>query len=227
MLGVVEVIESQFGITYPPPTLPAVPWLRHNPTLMNFAVVILKIVEEHTKDGPRNCIHLRLWLGLMGNFNYDAIILSDLLEDHTILKELYIRGIIDYSPPRLCIAQPFREVQYMLILRGRRWPEPHPHMQPMRVLIINAGGVQHPDFPVAFAQLNDQHNPHLVVVTETRVGGAEGGHKRLSMNFQESLFLDPAGFLGGMWLFWNSNLLTSQLMYQNDKSLSVELTLRD
>ncbi|OMP11427.1 hypothetical protein COLO4_03823 [Corchorus olitorius] len=141
MLGVVEVIESQFGITYPPPTLPAVPWLRHNPTLMNFAVVILKIVEEHTKDGPR--------------------------------------------------------------------------------------GVQHPDFPVAFAQLNDQHNPHLVVVTETRVGGAEGGHKRLSMNFQESLFLDPAGFLGGMWLFWNSNLLTSQLMYQNDKSLSVELTLRD
>ncbi|OMP09468.1 vascular endothelial growth factor receptor 2 [Corchorus olitorius] len=104
MIGVGDVIESQFQITYPPPTLPPVSWLRQNPTLMTLAAVILKIVEKHTEDGACNFILLCLWLGLMGNFNYDAIILSDLLEDHTILKELYMRGIAHYSPPRLCFA---------------------------------------------------------------------------------------------------------------------------
>ncbi|OMP09466.1 hypothetical protein COLO4_05443 [Corchorus olitorius] len=140
MIGVDDVIERQFQITYTPPTLPPVSWLRQNPSLMTLDADILMIVEKHNEDGAR--------------------------------------------------------------------------------------GVRHLDFPVAFAQLNEQHNPHLAVFTETRVGGSEGSHQRLSMNFQESLFQDLTGFFGGMRLFWNTNLFTSQLMYQTDKSLLVELRLR-
>ncbi|OMP08533.1 hypothetical protein COLO4_06379 [Corchorus olitorius] len=61
-----------------------------------------------------------------------------------------------------------------------------PNMQSIRVLIINAGGVLNPDFARAFAELRYQHDPHLALITETRLGGVEGRNLRLSMNMPVS-----------------------------------------
>ncbi|OMP07943.1 hypothetical protein COLO4_06920 [Corchorus olitorius] len=72
--------------------------------------MILKFVEEYTYCGIYNCAFLRLWLGLMGNFNFESVTLLELLGEHSILKELYTRGIINFSPPRLSLQQTFLEI---------------------------------------------------------------------------------------------------------------------
>ncbi|OMO51600.1 protein HASTY 1 [Corchorus olitorius] len=71
-------------------------------------------------------------------------------------------------------------------------------MQSLKILILNAGGVQHPDFLRIFSQLYNEHRPQEALVTETRLALAQVRHQRLSLDFPEPSILDPIGY------FWRA-----------------------
>lgn len=50
-----------------------------------------------------------------------------------------------------------------------------------------------------------KHNPSLVIVTETRVGGARAKDITNGLPFDRAIHTDTIGYAGGLWLLWNSD----------------------
>ncbi|OMP09517.1 cc-nbs-lrr resistance protein [Corchorus olitorius] len=60
-----------------------------------------------------------------------------------------------------------------ILLRASQEETTPQNLQPVRVLVLNAGGIQNPDFPQVFYELCEQHDPQFALVTETRLGGPQ------------------------------------------------------
>ncbi|OMP12039.1 hypothetical protein COLO4_03500 [Corchorus olitorius] len=250
MRAIVDLIECHFQITYPTTRLAASPQLREDPMLINIVKVILKILEQCTTEGMAGCTVIRLWLG---SFTVGELLITlppqlalqqsfqeirhmnppgrDVhLEIPGDEKKAYVISAaatfmpschISFGVDNACknTIHSFRLISSPIPIEG-----PPPNMQPLRIVIINAGSVRNPDFSPTFAQLCDEFNPHLALVTETRVGGVEGRNQRLAVDFEASSSLNPDGYFEGTWFFWNPQLLGCQLMYHTDTSLSAELS---
>ncbi|OMO54928.1 Endonuclease/exonuclease/phosphatase [Corchorus olitorius] len=248
--------------------------LRQNPSLVTIVKIILKFVEDYTPLGRDGCILLKLWLGVMGNFDIDSFNLPVILNDNFILEQLFTRGAADYWRPRLSLQDCYVDIidfkatervvdvdiageqrtgfiitslptlaatlytsfnlnldnhftlhNLKLIIPSNPEQQPSQNMQPMIILILNAGGIRNPTFTRRFTQLCHQHNPHAVLVTETRVGGVDGRNHRMSMNFPFTTYLKPIGYFGGQWLLWNSNVFSCQLICHTDRLLLAKLSI--
>lgn len=49
----------------------------------------------------------------------------------------------------------------------------------------------------------NEHQPYLVVITETRIGGDRGREICESLGLPKFEISEPVGFAGGIWLLWN------------------------
>ncbi|OMO77909.1 hypothetical protein COLO4_24950 [Corchorus olitorius] len=264
----VELIEIQFQISYPSMPLAASPQFQQNPTLIDIIKIVLTVAHSYPPCGPSGVTLLGHWLGVMQAIDINSINLEALLEDQSILKELYTRGLTHCSVPELCLHQSFREIEHRTLTNGvtrihilgelkkifivnttpvsnaslytlfsvsrpdqttlhecrlRLHTSNEPGASPMRILIINASGIRNPAFMVALTEHRTEFNPHLVLVTETRLGGVEGRLARLSTNFRAATYLETVGNFGGVWLLWNSRILRLQIIVRTDRSLTTKL----
>lgn len=66
------------------------------------------------------------------------------------------------------------------------------------------------------------HNPNILVLTETRVSGEKANiilnGSQIQMDRVEKV--EARGFKGGIWMFWNSQEVTLELISANDQSIT-------
>ncbi|OMO99930.1 hypothetical protein COLO4_13019 [Corchorus olitorius] len=71
-----------------------------------------------------------------------------------------------------------------------------------RILVYNAAGAGNENFSEYLASHYFNENPHLTIVTETRLSGTESRKARENLIFEQSHSLNASGFCGGLWLLW-------------------------
>ncbi|OMO89365.1 hypothetical protein COLO4_19792 [Corchorus olitorius] len=106
----VNLIETQFLISYSSMTIEHSSEVQRDPSLRSIIKLLLRLIEEHTDCGAHGGLMLRTWLGLREHPYQNATNLMAMLSDHQILKKLYSRGIADLHPPRLSIHHTFQSI---------------------------------------------------------------------------------------------------------------------
>ncbi|OMO65288.1 hypothetical protein COLO4_31359 [Corchorus olitorius] len=231
MRGFIALIESQFQITYFSMGIWSSRELRADPSLMNMIRIIIKVVQDYAECGRDGSRLLLLWLRLVGYLDINSIDLPSLLNNNMIVKQAYMVTTMPTALASIYASFSINDgdsstLHRLTILLHASQEETAPqNMMPVRVLVLNAGGIQNPDFPRVFYELCEQHYPQFVLVTETRLGGPQARRQRLSMPFPATSSLEPIGHFGGLWLLWNTTTFRCQLTYRTDTSLAAQLTL--
>ncbi|OMO56277.1 hypothetical protein COLO4_35708 [Corchorus olitorius] len=218
MLGAIELVEAQFRISYPSNTLAASPEFRQDPSLINIIHIVLKVVQDYTPCGKYGSTLIMLWLDLIGNVDVDSICLPALVQhlnstdryiSFDIMGEVKRALVLTTSPISMASLYTAFTLNHdegstdstlhklIIALHKANEQAASPNMHVLRILIFNAGGVQNPAFLPVFSWLFNEHNPHMALVTETRLSGAQARHRRLSLDFPESSILDSIGYFGG------------------------------
>ncbi|OMO61328.1 hypothetical protein CCACVL1_23602 [Corchorus capsularis] len=123
-------------------------------------------------------------------------------------------GVLDLSPPPqlgscnsplLCISSQSRARVHSIMY-----------------IILNARGAYNPDFIFRFAELTFEHQPDIVIVTETRLSGEEDRIARESMTYTGAVSLQAVGYFGGIWFLWKQNKLQLRTIRRADQSITLQ-----
>ena len=74
----------------------------------------------------------------------------------------------------------------------------------MKVLIWNCRGALKPNFQDHITDLFRSHNPAILVVMETHIGGVRAREITDRLPFENAIHTDTIGLTGGLWMLWNS-----------------------
>ena len=70
----------------------------------------------------------------------------------------------------------------------------------MNIIVWNCRGARKPSFQKHVVELVWNHNPAMLVVMETRVGGSRAKEIFDRLPFDGSVHTDTIGYAGGLWL---------------------------
>ena len=93
----------------------------------------------------------------------------------------------------------------------------------MNILVWNSRGLLKPNFQEYVGELARVHNPAILVIMETRLGGerAKGITDRLP--FDGAIHTKTIGYAGGLWLLWNSDLVDVVQLANTEQEVHVEV----
>lgn len=75
----------------------------------------------------------------------------------------------------------------------------------MNIIIWNCRGALKPSFQSHIRELVRNHDPVILVVMETRVGGDKAREITDRLAFDGAIHTDTIGFTGGLWMLWHSD----------------------
>lgn len=67
-----------------------------------------------------------------------------------------------------------------------------------------------PDFRRVFRELINTHRPDIAILTETRISRDRANRIIATLGFDHYIKVDAMGFVGGIWVLWNPNVITTQ-----------------
>ena len=73
----------------------------------------------------------------------------------------------------------------------------------MNIMAWNCRGASKPSFHNHVRDLVHNHDPAIMVVMETRIGGKRAKEIFGRLPFDGAIHTDTIGFTGGLWLLWN------------------------
>ncbi|KAL0017305.1 hypothetical protein SO802_004374 [Lithocarpus litseifolius] len=73
----------------------------------------------------------------------------------------------------------------------------------MNVIIWNCRGALKPNFQNHVKELVRIHNPTILVLMETRIGGERARGITDRLPFENAIHTDTIGLAGGLWMLWN------------------------
>lgn len=68
-------------------------------------------------------------------------------------------------------------------------------------------GALKPSFQSYINELTHKHNPAILVVMKTKLGGRRAKAITDRLPFNGAIHTETIGLSGGLWLLWNSNLV--------------------
>ena len=77
----------------------------------------------------------------------------------------------------------------------------------MNIVVWNCRGALKPNFQSHVRELVRCHNPDVLVVMETRIGGDRAKDISDRLPFDNAIHTETMGFAGGIWLMWNADKL--------------------
>ena len=88
----------------------------------------------------------------------------------------------------------------------------------MKIKMWKVRGAAHPDThtQMHLRQLLRQHKPDILFLTETGLGGVRAEELFREIPYSGLERVDPVGFSGGIWLFWNKGETTIDLIAKTD-----------
>jgi len=75
----------------------------------------------------------------------------------------------------------------------------------MNIIAWNCRGARKPAFKNHVRELVRIHDPVILIVMETRVGGVRAKEITDELPFDRAIHTDTIGFAGGLWLMWNED----------------------
>ena len=93
----------------------------------------------------------------------------------------------------------------------------------MNIIVWNCRGALKPNFQSHVRELVRNHNPAILVVMETQVGGDRAKEITNRLLFDGAILADTVGFAGGIWLLWNSNRVEVVHLASTEQEIHVEV----
>jgi len=153
------------------------------------------------------------------------------LSIHAMEKEVNL-GVLEHI---LTLTQGRGKTKEMLVMMGwslRREAEhlsallsvlPLLHQLTMNILVWNCRGALKPNFQSHVKELAKNHNPAVLVVMETCIGGDRAKEITDRLPFNGAIHMETIGFAGGIWLLWNSNRVEVVQLANTEQEIHVEV----
>ncbi|XP_023885541.1 uncharacterized protein LOC111997657 [Quercus suber] len=93
----------------------------------------------------------------------------------------------------------------------------------MNIIVWNCRGVLKPNFQSHVRELVRNHNPGIMVVMETRIGGGRAKEITDRLPFDSAIHMETIGFSGGIWLLWNSDSVEVVQLTSTKQEIHVEV----
>ena len=100
----------------------------------------------------------------------------------------------------------------------------HPRL--MDIIIWNSRGALKPNFQSYIGDLVHDHNPTIMVVMETKIGGARAKEITDRLPFDGAIHTNTIGYAGGLWLLWNSDKVDIIELANTEQEIHVEVKVR-
>lgn len=97
----------------------------------------------------------------------------------------------------------------------------------MDILTWNCRGAGSDEFHRLLAEMLQQYNPTILVLLETRVKGSWSHHIMQYSRLNRCLLSEARGYAGGIWLFWDDNILYLAPLSCNEQLLTVAMKIGD
>ena len=75
----------------------------------------------------------------------------------------------------------------------------------MNIIVWNCRGARKPSFQKHVRDLVQSHDPTILVVMETRVGGERAREITDKLPFDGAIHTDTIGYSSGLWVLWNAD----------------------
>ncbi|XP_030960232.1 uncharacterized protein LOC115981934 isoform X1 [Quercus lobata] len=79
------------------------------------------------------------------------------------------------------------------------------HCLVMNIIVWNCRGPSKPSFQSHVRELVHNHDPAIMIIMETCIGGEQAKDITGRLPFDGAIHTDTIGFVGGLWLLWNSD----------------------
>ena len=96
----------------------------------------------------------------------------------------------------------------------------------MNIIIWNCRGSLKPSFKKRISELVQNHNPAILVVMETRVGGDRAREITDLLSFDRAIHTDTIGYAGGLWVLWNVDRVDIALLLSTEREIHAEVKVR-
>ena len=84
-----------------------------------------------------------------------------------------------------------------------------------------------PCFRRALLDLLKINDPAILILTETRLGGARAAELARSLPFDGFLCTNTIGFAGGIWVLWKSAAMELELLTSMEQEIHVSAQVKD
>ena len=91
----------------------------------------------------------------------------------------------------------------------------------MNIICWNCRGALNPRFKPTLNNLISKHNPPIVIITETRVGGNRAKEITDTLPFDGAIHTDTIGYAGGLWLLWKSEEVEVTQLAKTEQEIHV------
>ena len=93
----------------------------------------------------------------------------------------------------------------------------------MNIVVWNCRGALKPNFQSHIRELVRCHNPDVLVVMETRIGGDRAKDISDRLPFDSAIHTETMGFAGGIWLMWNADRVEVVQLAKTEQEIHVEV----
>ena len=100
---------------------------------------------------------------------------------------------------------------------------PSNHVLIMNIIIWNSKGSLKPNFQNYFRELAQDHDPAIMVIMETKIGGERAKEITDRLPFDMAIHTDTIGYSGGLWLLWNSDRANISLLAKTEQEIHVTI----
>ncbi|XP_030940291.1 uncharacterized protein LOC115965260 [Quercus lobata] len=91
----------------------------------------------------------------------------------------------------------------------------------MNISAWNCRGASKPFFQNHVRELVNTHDPAIMIIMETRIGGARARDITDKLPFDGAIHTDTLGFAGGLWLLWNSDRVQVHQLAMSEQEIHV------
>ena len=95
----------------------------------------------------------------------------------------------------------------------------------MNIIVWNCRGARKPSFQSHVRELVHNHNPAILVVMETRVGGDREREITDKLPFVNAYHTETIGYAGGLWMLWNSDRVNITPMSSTEQEIHAIVTV--
>ena len=93
----------------------------------------------------------------------------------------------------------------------------------MNIIVWNSRGVLKPNFQKHVKELARNHNPAIMVIMETHLGGERAREITNRLPFDGAIHTETIGFTRGLWFLWNSNMVEVDQLATTEQEIHVEV----
>ena len=96
----------------------------------------------------------------------------------------------------------------------------------MKIIIWNSRGALKPNFQSHVRDLVQNHDPAIMVIMETKLGGVKAKAITDRLPFDGAIHTETIGYAGGLWLLWNSDRVEVKALANTEQEIHVEVKVR-